>query len=90
VTGPTEQPWSVIVLAKPRKKLHKLPRQDRERLVQALRHLAQDPFSMDVKPMHGRLEWRVRVGGWRVLLRLSRAERTIVIVDVGPRGDVYK
>jgi mRNA interferase RelE/StbE len=80
----------VVVLAKPRKKLHKAPRPDRERLVQALRHLANDPFAMDVKPLQGRPEWRVRVGGWRILLRLSRAERSIVIVDVGPRGDVYK
>jgi mRNA interferase RelE/StbE len=45
-----------------------------------------------VKPMAG--EWkgffRLRHGDLRVIYFLDRANDTIVIAHVGPRGDVYK
>jgi len=42
------------------------------------------------KPLKGRNEWRLRVGGWRVLLRIDNDKLLIVAVSVGTRGDVYK
>jgi mRNA interferase RelE/StbE len=62
-------------------------------LVAKLGHLAGNPDAMSgVKPMAG--EWkgffRLRHGDLRVIYFLDRANDTIVIAHVGPRGDVYK
>jgi mRNA-degrading endonuclease RelE of RelBE toxin-antitoxin system len=34
-------------------------------------------------------EWRLRVGNWRVLLRLDRADTVIVVTAVKARGGAY-
>lgn len=45
----------------------------------------------DVKPLAGRPgEWRLRVGGWRVIYVLDEERRRIAILAVRPRGSAYK
>jgi mRNA interferase RelE/StbE len=62
-------------------------------LIAKLEDLAKNPDAMQgVKPMAG--EWagffRFRHGDLRVIYLHDRANDTIVISHVGPRGDVYK
>lgn len=62
-------------------------------LVAKLGDLARDPDGLPgVKPMAG--EWaghyRLRHGNLRVIYIYDRTEETVVVVHVGPRGDVYK
>ncbi len=90
MTGPTDPAWRVITLSKAKKKLLKMPRPERERIVRAFKQLAQDPFSLDMKPLKGSPLWRLRVGGWRILLRMDREKQTLHAVSVRARGDVYK
>jgi mRNA interferase RelE/StbE len=40
----------------------------------------------DVKRLHGRDGYRLRVGDWRVLFTMD--ETVITIVEIGPRGDI--
>ena len=82
--------WQVIITPKVKKRLAKLSRPERERLLQALIDLEKDPFQQDVKSLKGRPEWRLRVGQWRVLLRLDNANLVIVALALGTRGDMYK
>jgi len=58
-----------------------------------LEALARSPDKMPgIKPMAG--EWagffRIRHGDLRIIFLFDRANDTIVIAHVGPRGDVYK
>jgi mRNA interferase RelE/StbE len=62
-------------------------------LVAKLNELAQAPdMASGVKPMAG--EWagffRLRHGDLRVIYMHDRANDSIVIAQIGPRGDVYK
>ena len=62
-------------------------------LLAKMADLARNPEAMPgVKPMAG--EWsgffRFRHGDLRVIYLYDRANGTIVIAHVGPRGDVYK
>ena len=62
-------------------------------LVAKLEELAKNPGAMPgVKPMAG--EWagfyRLRHGNLRVIYLHDKANDTIIIAHVGPRGDVYK
>jgi mRNA interferase RelE/StbE len=45
----------------------------------------------DIKRLSGRRgEYRLRVGGWRILFERDDEARLIRVIDVRPRGDAYK
>ena len=50
------------------------------------------PGKGDVKPMEGCSDgrMRLRVGGYRVVFKLLEDGGTLIIIDIGPRGDIYK
>jgi mRNA interferase RelE/StbE len=82
--------WQVILLRPARRYLERLSEADQRRILDALEELRIDPMSAPVKPLRGRPEWSLRIGGWRALLRVDREARLIVVTRLGPRGDVYK
>jgi len=88
MTNPSQ--WQVIITPNVKKRLSKLSRPERERLLRALIDLEKDPFHQDVKSLKGRPEWRLRVGQWRVLLRVDSVNLVIVALPLSTRGDVYK
>jgi len=69
-----------------RKALRKLPRTERERIGVALGRLP----GGDVRPLRNRPEFRLRVGGWRVLFEIDDRQRRIIVANIGSRDDVYK
>jgi len=75
-----------------RKALAKLPKNVAFQFLAAFESLAADPErnDLDIKPMVGRAGYRLRVGRWRALFRIEEDRMVVVILDVGPRGDVYK
>jgi mRNA interferase RelE/StbE len=90
MTGRIEAVWRVEIHDRFEKKLARLTRPDRENILKALEKLQDDPFGLDVKSLRGRTDWRLRVGAWRVLLRMDADKKVIVVHDLGPRGDIYK
>ena len=57
----------------------------------AIHALADDPRPKGCRKLEGRKdEWRVRVGTWRVIYRIEDARLVVVVVEVGPRGEVYR
>ncbi len=86
----TEKIWRVEIHGRFYKKLAKLPRTERETILTALANLPKDPFTMDFKPLRGRTDWRLRVGHWRILLRMDLGAKVLVAYEFGTRGDVYK
>jgi len=56
-----------------------------------LDELADDPTAprRNVKALRGRPGYRLRVGNWRVIFELDHEERRLIVLDIGPRGDVY-
>jgi mRNA interferase RelE/StbE len=68
------------------KALRKLPRDEQERILAAIRRLP----AGDVRRLKGRRdEWRLRVGDWRALIRLDQNARLFVVTAVMPRGRAY-
>jgi mRNA-degrading endonuclease RelE of RelBE toxin-antitoxin system/DNA-binding XRE family transcriptional regulator len=61
------------------------------RLIRAkLDELADDPTALrrNVKPLRGRPGYRLRVGDWRVIFEIDVQERRLIVLDIGPRGDI--
>lgn len=82
--------WNLIILKKAQKYLRKLSHAEQKRIIQALKLLTQDQNLVDVKPLKGRLEWRLRVGDFRILYREDRENNTYVVTKIKSRGDIYK
>ena len=81
--------WKIIIAPETAKRLGRIPNPDRRRILTAIDAL-HSGLSGDIKLMKGREEWRLRVGGWRILLDIREEKKTIYVLSVGSRGDVYK
>lgn len=53
--------------------------------------LAQNPFdAQGVKKLVGRDGYRLRVGDWRVLYLVDGQRLRVLVMDIRPRGDIYR
>lgn len=79
-----------IILAKSASKyLAKLDKKTIERITSALRDLQCEPMQGDLETIKGeRDKMRLRIGNYRVLFRVDNG--IIYVLDIGPRGDIYK
>lgn len=84
--------WTIIIDDDVEKRLAKIQRPQRLRIFKAIMGLKKGPYECDgdVKQLKGRPEWRLRLGGWRVLFLVDNDIITITVVALGSRGDVYK
>lgn len=76
------------------KTLQKMEKGLRKHIHDAIQGLTLDPPQGDIRPMEGKPlgRYRLRVGGYRVIFRydLDGTMKILYIIDVGPRGDIYK
>lgn len=86
--------WRIEVKPSAEKQYLKLDRPTRERIKKALLDLqnAEQPLVHPrVRPLTGKLkgDYRVRIGGWRLLLTPDRRSRVLLVYALLPRGDAY-
>lgn len=81
--------WKIIISPEMIKRMGKIPNPERRRLLTAIDAL-HSGLSGDIRPLKGREEWRLRVGGCRIIMNISEVHKEIILLSVGSRGDVYK
>lgn len=77
-----------LLSPKAAKYLQHLREPTKGRIIAALKKLEQEPPQGDIKAMTGKIGYRLRVGGYRLLFGIK--DDTIVVTDIGLRGQVYK
>ena len=78
--------WTLRVAKYVPRALKRLPPRDRERIAGALREMKRDPLSGDVVRLKGfPKSWRRRVGDYRILFDLDRAEETVDVTEITRR-----
>jgi mRNA interferase RelE/StbE len=82
--------WDYVLLKPAQKYLERMQPNDQLRIISALDALITDASLLDIKPLQGRPELRLRVGKYRVLLIEDAESKTYVITTIASRGDVYK
>ena len=82
--------YAIAILRRAQKELADLPRDVYVRTRDAIRALAEEPRPPGSKKLAGRTGWRVRVGSYRVVYEIDDQNRSITIMHIGHRRDVYR
>ncbi|MEW9672881.1 type II toxin-antitoxin system RelE/ParE family toxin [Ammoniphilus sp. 3BR4] len=85
--------YKVILSKGAAKYYRKLDASRRKQIDKILIKLQTDPYSLPhVKRIQGSdfEDFRVRFGDFRLLYRIINGELIILVLDIGPRGDIYK
>lgn len=67
-----------------------MPAEVAEQFRTAFQDIADDRGHRDVKKLAGREGYRLRIDGYRGIYRVEGEQVTVVVLDVGPRGGIYK
>lgn len=82
--------YSLLIKPSALKELEAIPPRDRRRLVTRIEGLAADPRPHGCEKLSGLEQYRVRQGDYRVIYSVDDEARTVVIVKIGHRRDVYR
>lgn len=73
------------------RQVKKLPRQARDRILDAIAGLGEEPRPHGVKKLTGeQTAWRIRIGEYRVIYDVFDAELVVSVVRAGHRREVYE
>lgn len=82
--------YKVIVSKTASKELADLPIQVVNRIIPAIKKLAEDPRPVGCKKLKGHQDtWRIRIGDYRVVYSVDDVVRIVDIRSVGHRKDIY-
>ena len=84
--------WQIVVKASAAKELASLGnKQDRQRIVQAIEALAQNPRPPGCEKLSGQIDlYRVRTGSFRVVYEIIDNRLVISVIKVGHRKNIYR
>ncbi len=82
--------YSVLILPRAQKELAQLPSESYLRTRDAIQKLGEDPRPPGCLKLIARAGWRLRVGDYRVIYEVDDQQRTVTILHVGHRRDVYR
>ena len=82
--------YEVILSRNALKFLKKLPPADRSRIKDALLKLSQNPWFTQYKKLRGYPFYRIRVGDYRVIYSVDENSKTVYVVRIGKRDEVYR
>ncbi len=74
------------------KAMAKMPKSIKSKMTDTLELIAEDPntYQGAWKHLSGSPYWRLRVGGYRAICDLQENQLVLLVVNAGPRGDIYK
>jgi len=81
--------YAVSILRRAQKELSQLSSPSFERVCDAIRSLAGNPRPPGCRKLVGREGWRIRVGDYRVIYQIDDPARTVLVLHVGHRRDIY-
>lgn len=82
--------YSLLIKRSAARELEALPLKERRRIVRRIQVLAATPRRVGAEKLTGEEKYRLRQGDYRILYTIDDAERAVVVVRIGQRGDVYR
>ena len=81
--------YEVLIRRRAAKQLAELPLRDYERVKVSIFALGDNPRPQGCLKLTGRPGWRIRIGNYRVIYEVEDQNRTVTVLDVGNRRDIY-
>ena len=82
--------YSVVIKRSAERELRKIPKQDLRRVVTRIQGLAREPRPPGCEKMSGEERYRVRQGDYRIVYAVDDEARTVEVVKIGHRREVYR
>ena len=82
--------YAIFILRRAQKELARLSAEAYEQTKAAIWDLSQEPRPTGCQKLTGREGWRIRVGDYRVIYEIDDVQRTVTVLHVGHRRDVYR
>ena len=82
--------YSLFILPRAQREMASLNARDRERVKEGILQLREDPRPANCKKLTGREGWRIRIGDYRVVYEVDDSSRSVTILDIGHRREVYR
>lgn len=85
--------YAVTIAASVRRYIRRLAPRIQEQVVSRIEILAADPYDRSVsKPLKGPLEGKRSsdLNNLRIICEVEDTIRVLDVIDIGPRGDIYK
>ena len=82
--------YSVLIRESAAKELGRLPKKDLRRVVERIRGLASDPRPHGCEKLSAQERYRIRQGDYRVVYSIDDDDRTVKVVKIGHRGEIYR
>jgi mRNA interferase RelE/StbE len=82
--------YELLIKRRAQKQLASIPHPNRNRIIAAIRYLAENPRPTGAKKLTGREAWRILIGDYRVIYEIHEDTLVVLVVSVGHRQDVYR
>lgn len=84
--------YQVVFTKQAVRNLRKTPKQMVLVIREKVAQIATDPYAQhsNVAKLVGRPGYRLRVGDWRVIYELHDGQMVLLVIKIGPRGEVYE
>jgi mRNA interferase RelE/StbE len=82
--------YELVVRGRVRKSIDRLPGNAYRRVSEAIEGLREEPRPPGCRKLSDREGWRLRVGDYRVIYEKDDEQRTVTVLQVGHRRDVYR
>jgi mRNA interferase RelE/StbE len=82
--------YNLFILPRARRELDALPTQQCHAAELKIEALQDNPRPAGCKKLADRKGWRIRFGNYRIIYKIDDASKTITVVNVGHRREVYR
>ena len=82
--------YTVFIRKSAQKALAKIAPLFQDRMIDAIRRLANIPRPVGVKKLAGREAWRIRIGDYRAIYEIHDNRLVIMVIVIGHRREVYR
>jgi len=81
--------YTLLFLSRAQKELSKVPQEFFENICTEIQKLSDNPCPEGAKKLVARSGWRIRTGNYRVIYEINHHEKTVTVLHIGKRKDIY-
>lgn len=82
--------YKLLIKPSAARQIEAVRKADRLRIVGKIQALSDDPRPHGSEKLSAEEKYRLRQGSYRIIYSISEAEKTVVVVKVGHRREVYR